>query len=496
MKKLCCPIHGSKGGEEKTINFPNTKKYENVGKIDCWKCNKCSKIYVASKYLDYGIIGSTKNGYAVENLYNAYELPKTFYVYNKKGAQIPCGCNNIKIINDCVLKDKTIVQIPTKYCMNCNKYYITRGTYNQCRKVIEKSGVELVFLDTNKKKEEQKVNNDIFKTVALDNEKIKPANKISQAYLTARIRYNPYQYLPWLYLFNENKKNLLICDEVGLGKTIEAGILIKEKIYENKNNKVLIICPAFLRKKWKNELEEKFNLESSIFSKKIFVNSQIVILPLSQLSQFNELCNERFDFILVDEAHYFKNSNSARYKHLKRILDKQNYDNLVFMTATPINNTEEDYYVIKNLLGNDFAKTSTTKKQAYIDLPKRNIHEVYVQLSPEEKDIYNTTDVLPAFSGTIYRHIGASSIYALTKYVMMSNNSSIEFKEELQSALEELIDEEYTLDEDISQFKNEILNMNLPLIDSKMNKLTKIIDGLSESKIVIFSHYIETVKYL
>lgn len=273
--------------------------------------------------------------------------------------------------------------------------------------------------------------------------------------------------------------------------------MIKEKIFEDKNNHILVICPAFLRNKWKNELEDKFDLESIIFDKNnIDVASNIMILPLSKLNQFNEFCKQNFDLIIIDEAHYFKNNNSARYKYLSTLLEKQSYENLVFMTATPINNTENDYYSIKKLLGNDFAKTSTTKKQAYINLPKRNIKEIYVSLNLDEQNIYDTTDILPAFSGTIYRHIGASCIYALIKYVMISNNPSSEFKDELQFALEELIDEEYVLEEDITLFKEKILSMKLSSEDSKFNKLVEIINEMSESKIVIFSHYIETVKYL
>ena len=339
---------------------------------------------------------------------------------------------------------------------------------------------------------EEEINND--ETIS-DFKSLKCSNKVAAAYNSANIIYNPYQYLPWLYMFNENNNSILITDEVGLGKTIEAGIIIKEEYKENSEAEVLIICPAFLRNKWKYELKEKFYINSSIYGE----NSdsfKTTILPLSRLKKFNEENIKQFDLVIVDEVHYFKNNKSSRYKYLDYFLKNNKTQRKVFMTATPINNKDSDYKSIKNLLGNNFIKTSTTKKQAYINIPKRNINEIYIDLNPLEKELYNVTNNLDPFSGTIYRHIGASCLYALIKYSKKYATNESEVKAELKEALEELLESDYNEFTEIQNISEQISRFNLNGEDSKITTLIKLISEIEDKKIIIFSHYIETIKYL
>ena len=423
-------------------------------------------------------------------IYKYYDIPSKIYVLDKR--QLKKISKNISLQNrsEFIDKNTNYYYIPSKYDDKDNKYYITYGTRDTCLELLETLGVEMEELQDTLENVEL---DDIYKNIKIDN--LKQSKRVAEAYKSANIVYNPYQYLPWLYLYNENCPNVLISDEVGLGKTIEAGILISEEIHDHPNNNILIICPAFLKNKWRDELKQKFYLNASIINDDDS-NNKLMILPISRLKRFNEENKIHYHMVIVDEAHYFKNSKSARYTHLSNLLQKNKSNHKVFMSATPINNTENDYHSISKLLDKQFAITSTTKRQAYIDIHKRNVKEVYVDLSENEQNIYDVTDALDPFSGTIYRHIGSSCLYALKKYAEKYSNDESEVKQELRNSLEELLSSDYDDLNEIESFNDTLSKYTLSGVDSKLEKLIELIESIEDKKIVIFSHYIETLKYL
>ena len=124
------------------------------------------------------------------------------------------------------------------------------------------------------------------------------------------------------------------------------------------------------------------------------------------------------------------------------------------------------------------------------------IKEVYLDLSPYEQGVYDVTDDLDPFSGTIYRHIGASCLYALMQYAQKYSNNESEVKQELKAGLEELLEYDYDEEKDIEDMSSKLSEFHLDGQDSKLDKLIEVIDEIEDNKIIIFSHYIETVKYL
>lgn len=447
-------------------------------------------------------------------------LPNDFVVARKEYISEMNKNNQLKEVKYFITPSYEIVNLPTMRKTDCGVYYITCETLIANIDFIDqndlmffvKDKTVLPIIAADKKTHDYLVawgypeiddycsksstnKESTNKDSSIDITNLKQNNKVAVAYKTANIRYNPYQYLPWLYMYNEGNKSILISDEVGLGKTIEAGILVSEELSRNENSKVLIVCPAFLKFKWKEELFDKFNLRSSIYDLDDS-NASITILPLSKLNKFNQSDYEQYDMLIVDEAHYFKNSSSARYKHLSNLIKKKSPSNRVFMTATPINNKEDDYDSIKKLLGNRFSTTSTTKRQAYINIPRRMIKEVFLDLSPYEQGVYDVTDDLDPFSGTIYRHIGASCLYALMQYAQKYSSNESEVKQELKAGLEELLEYDYDEEKDIEDMSSKLSKFHLDGQDSKLDKLIEVIDEIEDNKIIIFSHYIEIVKYL
>jgi len=94
--------------------------------------------------------------------------------------------------------------------------------------------------------------------------------KFGAALLDAKVELNPHQVEAALFAFKSPySKGAILADEVGLGKTIEAGILLSQQWAENKR-RILIICPSSLRKQWFNELADKFYLNSEVIESKNF----------------------------------------------------------------------------------------------------------------------------------------------------------------------------------------------------------------------------------
>ena len=145
--------------------------------------------------------------------------------------------------------------------------------------------------------------------------------KLIASLADAQVDLNPHQIDAALFAFRSPfSKGVLLADEVGLGKTIEAGIILSQKWAEGKR-KVLIIVPSSLRKQWTQELAEKFFLpskilESSIFNKAIkqgivnpFDCKDEIVICSYHFARNKEDCISliNWDLVVIDEAHHLRN---------------------------------------------------------------------------------------------------------------------------------------------------------------------------------------------
>ena len=154
-------------------------------------------------------------------------------------------------------------------------------------------------------------------------------------------------------MINEFGCTGLLADEVGLGKTIEAGIIIKELLVTGTINNVLILAPPSLVPQWQAELSDKFNLD---FIKQIddnqFINCGVhdflIMSHSSAVQPKNEiLLNQKiWDLVIVDEAHSMKNAETIKHKMVKNVMKKR----LLLLSATPIQNDLKELYNIIELL--------------------------------------------------------------------------------------------------------------------------------------------------
>lgn len=172
-------------------------------------------------------------------------------------------------------------------------------------------------------------------------------------------------------LLPEQPLRYVLADDPGAGKTIMAGLYIRELIMRADAARILIVAPGSLVEQWQDELYEKFGLEFTIFSREIdqasrtgnaFAEHNMLIARLDQLSRSDEfrekLENTEWDLVVVDEAHkmsahYFgtKLERSKRFQ-LGELLGRL-CRHFLLMTATPHNGKEEDFQLFMSLLDGD-----------------------------------------------------------------------------------------------------------------------------------------------
>jgi superfamily II DNA or RNA helicase len=163
----------------------------------------------------------------------------------------------------------------------------------------------------------------------------------------------------------------VLADDPGAGKTIMAGLLIRELLMRADAKRILIVSPGSLTEQWQDELLEKFNVQFDIFSREkqeqcasgnYFEESNLLICRLDQLSRSEEhqqrLSHTDWDLIIVDEAHklsanYFGSKiNKTKRFQLGELLGSITR-HFLLMTATPHNGKEEDFQIWLSLLDGD-----------------------------------------------------------------------------------------------------------------------------------------------
>lgn len=195
----------------------------------------------------------------------------------------------------------------------------------------------------------------------------------------ARIDLIPYQFRPVMKIIQADQPRLLIADSVGIGKTIEAGLILRELQIRNNVQSVLIVCPKPLvtEKKWEQEMKRFDEDFEALDSRKLqHCISECdkegewpdkygkVIFPYSicderTLNALNELDPfPKFDLVIVDEAHHIRNTDSIRYKIVKRFCE--NAEAVVFLSATPIQLQNNDLFTLLNLLRPDLLPDQKT----------------------------------------------------------------------------------------------------------------------------------------
>lgn len=248
--------------------------------------------------------------------------------------------------------------------------------------------------------------------------------------LNANIEINPHQINAFCAALQAlHTGGIVLADEVGLGKTIEAGLVLKYVIDSGAKH-ILIALPATLRKQWEIELQEKFGLEACILDrptvegdiyywKNWLEKPRDVCIALASYDYSSKLMNRfpnvKWDFIVIDEAHNLRNVFHGT-KRAKRLYDLTKGIPKILLTATPLQNSltdlhglisfidprifgserlfskrfieGEDYAELKRELAPVLYRTLRRDVAKYMEFRKRTCRTIDFTLSPDEAELY------------------------------------------------------------------------------------------------------------
>ncbi len=321
---------------------------------------------------------------------------------------------------------------------------------------------------------------------------------------------------------NELGGTAILADEVGLGKTIEAGIIIKEFLSIGLANKVLILAPPSLLSQWKDELYSKFNLDfvsqQDDFEFTEAINHDLLIMSHASAvypKQSAALNASYWDLVIVDEAHSMKNAKTYKHKFVKNLPKR----NLLLLTATPIQNNLEELYNLVELIHPGYLGTWKQFKMRYVtDSAARTINSTFkdelqkilskliirttrkeVRKYIEFTDRIPHTDILQPTDDEIELYEGITaivrklyedsrSVFALMIYQRLASSST----EASKAALYKMKVNKVILHD---EYAGLISVANRIKMDTKLSKLMQTVQN-DNSKFLVFTEFYVTQDYI
>ncbi|MDZ4856314.1 MAG: DEAD/DEAH box helicase, partial [Nitrospirota bacterium] len=187
-------------------------------------------------------------------------------------------------------------------------------------------------------------------------------DRLSMSLFDAAVDLNPHQIEAALFaLQSPLSKGVILADEVGLGKTIEAGIVLCQ-FWAERKRRLLVICPASIRKQWALELAEKFNLPAVVLDAKAYREAKrgstdplalgaVLIMSFHFANTLREELKARaWDLVVIDEAHKLRNAYRPSNKVGQGIRWATEDCRKLLLTATPLQNSLLELYGLSTLI--------------------------------------------------------------------------------------------------------------------------------------------------
>ncbi|MFC3748596.1 DEAD/DEAH box helicase [Paenibacillus sp. GCM10012306] len=311
----------------------------------------------------------------------------------------------------------------------------------------------------------------------------------------------------------------ILADEVGLGKTIEAGLILKEYLVRGLVSKVLILVPASLVLQWVRELNAKFGISAIAQKKSYSWGNDIVVASLDTAKRDPHkevLMNNEYDMLIIDEAHKLKNKKSTNYQFVQQLRKKY----CLLLTATPVQNDLGELFNLITLLkpgqlGNqgDFATNFVVDKrqpkneeqlrgelsklmirnrrgEGPVNFTKRKVRNIPLTLSEEEKSLY---DGVTAFVKDQYQEAGGNlssmlSLVTLQREVCSSRDAVFIT---LVNLIKKLPEDSPKRD----RMMELLQTLRTVKANTKAEKTMSLIREMNE-KVIVFTEYRATQEYL
>ena len=224
-----------------------------------------------------------------------------------------------------------------------------------------------------------------FRTLMTFERLRRPPSPIAASFGSAKAAFYPFQFKPLLKFLENPRKRLLIADDVGLGKTIEAGYILRELKSRTVLERTLIVVPSRLRTKWQAEMDRRFGERFDIIASRDLIGWAERMETRRELSRFawivsiesarqpavTEFLNEmqpHLDFVVVDEAHRMRNPQTLQHRLGKAL--SACADHMLFLTATPVQTGLENLFRLLNILDEyEFQDASVFEEQCEANRP-------------------------------------------------------------------------------------------------------------------------------
>lgn len=209
----------------------------------------------------------------------------------------------------------------------------------------------------------------------------------------------PYQLVPLLMSMRQKVVRLLIADDVGIGKTIEAGLIVREMMDRGEITRFAVLCPPHLVDQWVTELSGRFNIEATALTagtavrlektvphgKTLVDQYPVLVVSLDYIK--SEKHRDYFqtmdmECIIVDEAHTCvqtgQRNRQKRFELLRRLADRSDR-HMILLTATPHSGNEDGFYSLLSLLNKDFLKLKTEPASDAKNPLRQSLAKCFVQ---------------------------------------------------------------------------------------------------------------------
>ena len=236
---------------------------------------------------------------------------------------------------------------------------------------------------------------------------------LSQSLLSSTVDINPHQIDAALFAFSSPlSKGVVLADEVGLGKTIEAGLVICQ-YWATGKRKIIIVCPASLRKQWEAELLDKFGIPSEILDTKNYNAYQrdgknplspkrAIICSYNFAARHKEhILLHAFDLAVIDEAHKMRNVYRSSAKTSAEVRDALTGVRKLLLTATPFQNSLMELYGLTSIIDDRLFGSEKSFRKQYgkgenLNELRLRIQKLYTRtLRKDVREYINYTHRLP-----------------------------------------------------------------------------------------------------
>ncbi|WP_203361773.1 SNF2-related protein [Bacillus sp. REN10] len=318
-------------------------------------------------------------------------------------------------------------------------------------------------------------------------------------------------------VIEEMNGKAILADEVGLGKTIEAGLILKEYLIRGLVKKVLILTPASLVSQWTSEMNQKFYIPAVAQHKSYAWDQYDIVISSIDMAKRSphkeKIYEQEYDLVIIDEAHKLKNHKTKNYQFVRHLKKKF----CLLLTATPIQNRLDEMFHLVSLLKPGHLGSETQFSEQFkkgdrqvqnhqhlmklmdkvmvrhrrqdtgVEWTARKVENVQVEFTEEERALY---EVLETFIRQHPEQIGHSfSLLTLQREACSS-------KEAVFYTLKNMADQWMQHSEALPEsFHNVLAAIEGLSHNSKAQKALELIQSIDD-KVIVFTEYRATQLYL